>query len=172
MRMDKLNKALDHIDSDLIDEFVRESESLQRKKAVRRDLLRIIPVAACLVILVGVSSAHLGYKYGKLSNFEGDIQENMSGQLQIVLEKEGRFVFEYKGKLYQAYVSPALNDDLDLILGESVSIQQVGERLSNVKVTDEKGNVATLEIYSSKGVSNDEMLLKLDCGYFPVSQVE
>ena len=173
MRMEKLNKALDHIDCDLIDEFVRENEALQKRKAARAVLLKAIPIAACFVILVSVGSAYLGYNYAKLN---GGTNQNAgeSNQLQIVFEKEGRFVFEYKGKLYQAYVSPALEEDnLDFAFGESVSIQNVGEHLSNVEVTDEKGNVASFEIYSSKNISGENaILLKLDYGYFPASNIE
>jgi hypothetical protein len=84
--------------------------------------------------------------------------------MQILFAKEGRFVFEYEGRLYQAYVTPEISSDY---LEGSVSIQNVGQHITSVTVTDENGNEATMEIYSSKNDNdNKSVLLKLDVGYF------
>ena len=167
MRMEKFNNALDHIDYDLIDEFVREREVVERKREIRRQVIKLAPIAACFVVCIGIGAAVLGFNLGFNKNVAGNIQ-NPNEQLQLMFAKDGKFVFEYDGKLYQAYVSPVISSDsIDFELAGSVSIQNVGDHITNVTVTDEKGNEATMEIYSSKnGADEGTILLKLDGGYF------
>lgn len=166
MRMEKLNKALDHIDYDLIDEFVREREAHERVRSRRRMMARLIPVAACFVIFIGVGSAMLGYGVAGNEN-KSDFYDDPS-QVQLIFQRNGEFLFEYEGRLYKAYVSPAISTEgVDLSIDGSVSIQSVGEHISYVTVTDENGVTATMEIYSSKDSSGDDgILLKLASGYF------
>ena len=163
MNSEKLNNALEYLDLDLVDEFVKEKEAVQKRKARRKTISVLTPVAACLVLLISVGSALLGYKmaYDKGGN---QSPEN----LQVYFEKDGRFVFEYQGRVYQAFVTPMIgSESMDFAEGESVSIKDVGELISKVDVTDRNGNTATMEIYSSKGdAAEGEILLKLESGYF------
>ena len=163
MRMEKFNKALDHIDYDLVDEFIREREAIERKREARKQIIRLAPIAACFVICISIGAAVLGFNLGFNKNLAGD-DPNANNQMQIFFAKEGKFVFEYQGKVYQAYVTPEIGYDY---LDGSVSIQNVGQHITNVTVVDEGGNEATMEIYSSKnGTDNESILLKLDVGYF------
>jgi hypothetical protein len=163
MRMEKFNNALDHIDYDLVDEFVREREAIERKRKIRKQVIKLAPIAACFVICISIGAAIWGFNLGSDKKIAGSIA-NSNNQMQILLAKEGRFVFEYEGRLYQAYVTPEISSDY---LEGSVSIQNVGQHITSVTVTDEKGNEATMEIYSSKNDNdNESVLLKLDVGYF------
>lgn len=169
MRMEKFNKALDYIDYDLIDELVREKEAIERKRRIKRDVLRLSSIAACLVIFTAVGSLILGYGLANQKNMGGEIVPlNKAPQLTLLFSNNGKFVFEYEGNVYQAYVAPITSSEsIDITVQGSVSIQNVGEHITDVVVTDEKGNKATMEIYSGKGQEDDQtILLKLDGGYF------
>ena len=152
MRMEKFNSALDHIDYDLVDEFIRERESIERKREVRKQIIKLAPIAACFVICISIGAAILGFNLGFNKNASGG-NSNPNEQMQIFFAKEGKFVFEYQGKVYQAYVTPAIGYDY---LEDSVSIQNVGQHITNVTVVDERGNEATMEIYSSKNGADNE----------------
>ena len=167
MKIDKFNSAIDHIDYDLVDEFVRERDAIERKKEARRTLIRLAPIAACFVIFMSVGAWMLGYSVAGGDEFDKSNQ-NLAGEVQMLFSKEGKFVFEYEGKLYQAYVTPMMDsDEADVVVSGSVSIQNVGECITNVTVTDENGNEATMEIYSAKNNSSgSSILLKLNGGYF------
>ncbi|MBO5716044.1 MAG: hypothetical protein J6S23_06590 [Clostridia bacterium] len=163
MKTEKFNNALEYLDYDLVDEFVKEKEAVQKRKARRKTISILTPLAACLVLFISVSSALFGY------NMAFDKGGNQSPEnLQVFFEKDGRFVFEYQGRVYQAFVTPMIgSESVDFAEGESVSIKDVGELISTVSVTDKNGNTANMEIYSSKGDSaQGEILLKLDSGYF------
>ena len=169
MKMEQFNNALNHIDYDLIDEFVREKDGVQLRKQRKRAFARITSVAACFALLLTATAAVIGYSAGmqKKSEFNSSLTAE-----QIFFEKDGKFVFEYKGKLYQAYVAPVLDND-DFADNGSVSIQNVGERITDVTVTDENGNSATMEIYANKSDSGSgDILLKLNGGYFRAQGVK
>ena len=165
MKSEKFNDALDFLDYELVDEFVKEKEALKQRKIKRKAIATFVPIAACFVILLSVGTALLGYNLGSNNN----VYEEMSQeQLQILFGKEGRFVFEYGGKVYQAFVTPIFSGEgVNFTESEMVSIRDVGELISTVEVTDENGNTATMEIYSNNKESSQEgVLLKLDSGYF------
>ena len=170
MKTEKFNNALDFIDYELVDEFVKEQELLKQRKIKRKAIATFVPIAACFVILLSIGTALWGYNLGS-NNVYDDISEE---QLQILFGKEGRFVFEYEGKVYQAFVTPIFSGEgVDFTESEMISIRDVGDLISTVDVTDEDGNVATMEIYSSK--TNGEgagILLKLDSGYFLAEGVD
>ena len=163
MRMEKFNNALDHIDYDLVDEFVREREAIERKRKIRKQVIKLAPIAACFVVCISIGAAILGFNLGFDKKNSANVI-NPNNQMQILFAKEGKFVFEYQGRFYQAYVTPDISSGY---LEGSVSIQNVGQHITSVRVTDEKGNEATMEIYSSKNEGdNESILLKLDVGYF------
>lgn len=163
MNSEKFNSALEYLDYDLVDEFVKEKEAVQKRKTRRKTITVLTPIAACLVLFISVGSAFLGYNMGF------DKGGNQSPEnLQVFFEKDGRFVFEYQGRVYQAFVTPMIgSESMDFADGESVSIKDVGELISTVDVTDKNGNIATMEIYSSRSdTAHEEILLKLENGYF------
>lgn len=168
MKTEEFNKALNHIDYDLVDEFVREREALEKRRVARRNIYRLVPVAACFVLFTLVGSIILASNMNSAT--KNEINNTQSTEnLQMFLDKDGMFYFEYRGTLYQAYVSPLIEENTEFAENGSVSIQNVGERISDVTVIDESGNAATMEIYESKSNSNSgraEILLKLDGGYF------
>jgi hypothetical protein len=162
MNKEKLNMAISNIDCDLVDEFINEREEVQKARKKRRTVALLAPLAACLVLFIAVGSAFLGYNLGI-----HDKPSEEGEQLQIFFENEGTFIFEYSGKRYMAYVAPMLDG-----INEPISIKNVGELISTVDVVDEKGNVAALEIYSSKSDSDGGILLKLGSGYFLASGID
>ena len=164
MKSEKFNDALDFLDYELVDEFVKEKEALKQRKIKRKAIATFVPIAACFVILLSVGTAILGYNFGSNKVYEEGPEE----QLKVIFEKEGRFVFEYEGRTYQAFVTPIFSGEgVDFVENESISIRNVGDLITTVDVMDENGNTATMEIYSSKSSSSqDGILLKLDSGYF------
>ena len=64
MKSDKFNDALDFLDYELVDEFVKEQEAFKQRKARRKAILTFAPVAACFVILLSIGTAILGYTFG------------------------------------------------------------------------------------------------------------
>ena len=56
--------ALDHIDYDLVDEFVREREALERKRKIRKQVIKFAPIAACFVVCISIGAAILGFNLG------------------------------------------------------------------------------------------------------------
>lgn len=172
MKKEDFSNALDHIDYELVDEFVKEKEALKMRKEKRKTIATFAPIAACLVILVALGAGVVGYQLG--FNQPNDSTENPE-HMQIFFEREGIFVFEYEGKLYQVLVLPmGSSDGFESSDGESVSIKNVGGLISTVSVMDKNGNVATMEIYATKDDTTDEtegILLKLDSGYFLASGI-
>ena len=164
MKSEKFNDALDFLDYELVDEFVKEQEAFKQRKVRRKAILTFVPIAACFVILLSVGTAILGYNFGSNNVYD----ENPEEQFKVLFEKEGRFVFEYEGRTYQAFVTPIFSGEgVDFVENESISIRNVGDLITTVDVMDENGNTATMEIYSSKSSSSqDGILLKLDSGYF------
>ncbi len=164
MKSEKFNDALDFLDYELVDEFVKEKEVLKQRKIKRKAIATFVPIAACFVILLSIGTAILGYNFGSNNVYD----ENPEEQLKVLFEKEGRFVFEYEGRTYQAFVTPIFSGEgVDFVENESISIRNVGDLITTVDVMDENGNTATMEIYSSKSSSSqDGILLKLDSGYF------
>ncbi len=176
MKKENFSDALDYIDFELVDEFVKEKETLQMRRVRRKAIATFVPIAACLVILLNVGAAMLGYQLG-FNASNGNYVESPE-QMKVFFEKEGIFVFEYEGKLYQALVMPIGGDNgFETIEGESVSIKNVGEMISKVSVMDKNGNVATMEIYSIKSDNTEgedgssDILLKLDSGYFLAKKI-
>ena len=170
MKSEKFNDALDFLDYELVDELVKEKEALKQRKIKRKAIATFVPIAACFVILLSVGTAILGYNFGSNKVYEEGPEE----QLKVIFEKEGRFVFEYEGRTYQAFVTPIFSGEgVDFVENESISIRNVGDLITTVDVMDENGNTATMEIYSSKlSSSQDGILLKLDSGYFLAEGVD
>lgn len=53
MKKSDLNRGLDHIDNDLVEEFIMESERLSARRPHRRVWVRVLAVAACAALLAG-----------------------------------------------------------------------------------------------------------------------
>ena len=172
MKIEDLNNAMSHIDYDLVDEFVREKDAIAQRKRIRKNVYRLTPVAACLLIVTLAGTVALTKNLSKSGSSVPEMNQSPDN-LEMFLDKDGMFYFEYKGVLYQAYVSPLIDDNTDFAENGSVSIQNVGERISDVTVVDESGNAATMEIYASKGNGEStEILLKLDGGYFKAQGIK
>ena len=174
MKIEDFNKALNHIDYDLVDEYVREKETLRQRKSVIRNISRLAPIAACFMIFCVV----IAIVFPSYSNNSApppameDLNSSILGDFDMFLNDDGMFYFKYKGTLYQVYVSPIVDED-EYEMGGAVSILNVGDKLSEVMVIDESGNAASMEIYSSKDEHEEQggLLLKLNGGYFKASGV-
>ncbi len=170
MKSENFNDALDFLDYELVDEFVKEQEVIKQRKMRKKAILTFVPVAACFVILLSIGTAILGYNFGSNKVYEEGPEE----QLKVIFEKEGRFVFEYEGCTYQAFVTPIFSGEgVDFVENELISIKDVGDLITTVDVMDENGNTATMEIYASNSsISQSGILLKLDSGYFLAESVD
>ena len=63
MKKEEWNEGLNHLDSDLVEEYVRKKEQLtQENKMPKGFWLRVGAVAACLVLMIGVMAALQEYK--------------------------------------------------------------------------------------------------------------
>lgn len=51
MSKEDFNNALNHIDYDLVEEYVAEKERIEKKVAQKRTFIRFVPIAACFVII-------------------------------------------------------------------------------------------------------------------------
>lgn len=51
MSKEDFNNALNHIDYDLVEEYVAEKERIEKKAAQRRIFIKLVPIAACFVII-------------------------------------------------------------------------------------------------------------------------
>lgn len=85
MRMEKFNNALDYVDSDLLDEFVREREAIEQRKLRKRRFARysalaasFVVVFACTVALI-MSNASNDQIKNELHNSNNAAIENMQG---------------------------------------------------------------------------------------------
>lgn len=81
MSKEDFNNALNHIDYDLIEEYVEEKERLQRRTAQKRAFMRFVPIAACFVIIITFSITLLPTLFKENSDFVGNttapIEENI-----------------------------------------------------------------------------------------------
>ena len=57
MKKSDLNRGLDHIDSDLVEEFIQTSERLEKRPHKRGMLLRTLSIAACVCLVIGTLAA-------------------------------------------------------------------------------------------------------------------
>ena len=55
MKKELFNNAMNHIDSGLVEEFVKERDALQKKLNVRKSIMRVLPTAACFVFIFTVA---------------------------------------------------------------------------------------------------------------------
>lgn len=55
MSKEDFNNALNHIDYDLVEEYVVEKEKMKKRAVQRRAFIRLVPVAACFVIIITLS---------------------------------------------------------------------------------------------------------------------
>lgn len=173
MNRENFNDALNYLDVELVDEFITEKEKIDKNKTKRKVIATFVPLAACFVILLGIGATMLGYYLGFTHNKNGYSAE--AEQMRVYFEKEGIFVFEYGGKTHQALVMPMSSGNaFEMAEGEAVSIKDVGSLITKVNVTDKNGNVAIMEIYTTKSNTSAEsgdILLKLDSGYFLASGI-
>ena len=51
MRKEDFNNALNHIDYDLVEEFVVEKERMQKRAKQKRRFIKLMPIAACFVLV-------------------------------------------------------------------------------------------------------------------------
>lgn len=64
MRKEELNNALNHIDYDLVEEFVEEKEELNKSLAKRRTIMHLAPIAASFVVVFCIGVAILPMFFG------------------------------------------------------------------------------------------------------------
>ena len=52
MKKSEWNEALNHIDNDIVVNYVAQKENLQKKKKMRAVYIRLVAISACLAIIV------------------------------------------------------------------------------------------------------------------------
>ncbi len=188
MRKEDFNNALNYIDYDLVEEYVSEKEKAQRKITRQRQMMRYAPVAACLVIILSVSTFILPTFFdNKLKN---ENTGTLNPETQIVppttnlpgnLKPEDQnsntsllytFTFEYNGHKYIKILSENLADGVVDEELDDVSEEVKGEYIGTVIVTDNSNNTQfECPIYEYAGVFTSSMndkgiVVELFDGYY------
>lgn len=55
MKKENFNIALNHIDYDLVEEYVAEKDKMQKRVVQRRTFMKLAPIAACFVLIITFS---------------------------------------------------------------------------------------------------------------------
>lgn len=72
MSKEDFNNALNHIDYELIEEYVEEKERLQRRAAQKRSFIRLAPIAACFVLVITFAITLLPMFIGGRFNYDAE----------------------------------------------------------------------------------------------------
>lgn len=149
MSKECFNNALNHLDYDLVEEFVTERE-LSLKRSKRRKTVRSISsIAACLTVLTILPLFVFfvvldGFRAGPAAPGTSD---NLNGENFAPLPPEdssssndpmSSFTFVFNGKSY--IVDYSVEEEEKII---------VGEYLGEIILSDEYGNICPCRIYAS-----------------------
>ncbi len=82
MRKEELNNALNHIDYDLVEEFVEEKEELNKSLAKRRTIMHLAPIAASFVLILCISAIIVPTIFGGADTNKPTLPEDSSPEIQ------------------------------------------------------------------------------------------
>lgn len=168
MRKEDFVNALDHIDYDLVEEYVAEKEKSQKRAQNRNSAIRIVPLAACFILLFAIGTLFLndgnksmspgGMKpSGDNGIFEGlpnfpsedpewstDTDNNFAEDESNPFENIYVFTFKYNGREYVSrFVSSNPEDFSEEIYEKNVSVDYKGEHIATVVVKNHYNNTET-----------------------------
>ncbi len=195
MRKDDFSLALNHIDYDLIEEYVFEKESLKRRAHQRRQLAHFARAAACFAVLcvIIVPIMLFGDKMtaippdnhggenppyvsttpvypeneGPASQKPGDSSDDgvMGPESSDPAELKYTYYFAYNGT---EYICPFGTYDQSLeeaLQTESIDPKHVGEHMGEVMVTDNNGQRGWYRLYRGDG---SNLIIEIE-GYYMIA---
>lgn len=164
MKKEDFLKALDHIDYDLVEEYVLEKERAVKRRERQRSVMRMLPVAACFILLLSIGTVSLiagmqNVGKGDLAPSDSNAEtSNPSNNLEQVV-----YTFEYDGVSYRTVVAD--NE------GDTVLLQYVGNYLGNVETENANGEVGIYRIYEYTESRNlSRILIRIGDSYYIAEQ--
>ena len=192
MKREELNRALDHIDYDLVEEYVREKERLTRRAKIRRRFAQAARAAACLVVLVCIALPIIIFGDGAHSEQPPNsvnppyvsttpvgpgeslpAPEPPTGDPQPGDEDQmtpGRlaytYSFAYNGTEYVCSFGTYDQSLEEALQTESIDPKHVGEHIGEVMVTDNNGQRGWYRLYRGDG---SNLIIEIE-GYYMIAQ--
>lgn len=182
MKKEDFVNSLNYIDYELVEEYVAQREVLQRKHNRRKNAIRFVPVAACLMLMVLTlpiiltllspaknSTEKPGLEALPPSSITGDVNSGVENERppdDMPMAPEGdvsdevvqQYSFSYKGTTYYVSISCIEEADLDEHLGEYL------DTVSHIFAGD---SAILVEIYASKSSQHSSALIvKLNDGKY------
>ncbi|MGM9632211.1 MAG: hypothetical protein ACI3XL_03880 [Eubacteriales bacterium] len=160
MKKEDFLKALDHIDYDLVEEYVLEKERAVKRRKSQRNVMRMLPVAACFILLLGIGAVsliagmqNLGSGDSAPPDSNGETSDSPSAS------EQGVYTFEYDGISYRSVVAD--NE------GDTVLLQYVGNYLGNVETENANGEVGIYRIYEyTESRDLSRILIRIGGSYY------
>ncbi len=168
--------ALNHIDYDLVEEFVSEKERAQKRIRRKKNIMRLAPLAACFVLITCVGTLFLlgGGMLGDAGSMPPDNKtDDWGGEgdppLTGMPEYEDVLTFEYNGEQYICYIDES--DDGISGLTKPVPQVEVGAYIGKVEVKHSNGSAEALKIYKSLGNNSDKLIIETKDGLFYLAEI-
>lgn len=190
MRREDFNNALNHIDIDLVEEYVTEKERAQKKEIVRKKFVRLAPLAACFAIFLTVGTVFLlnldpfgnsmmapdngAEQVPATPGDNGQMPNDPSGDGKLPSKYKYYFYFNLDGQdficLLNALDEDSASDEMNTSL---IPESQLGELLATVEVADQDGEVRICKIYGCLyDPSRDEVAIEISEGvYLPAQRL-
>lgn len=168
MNKEQFVKALDLVDSDIIDEFISEEDRLRRNVKKRRTLVKYVRGAACLCVLVIIFTAAINLYTPPSGDGNGNDSAIPPGMGTVTTEKEPQngtmcpgtdlsYTFVYDGESYTVYAN------------DKIPIKQDAVYLGIVMLTEDGQSAPTIEsnVFS---LSDGSLAVEIDGGYYKATK--
>lgn len=191
MKREELNRALGHIDYDLVEEYVREKERLTRRAKIRHRFAQVARAAACLVVLVCIALPIIIFGDGAhseqppnsvnppyVSTTPVGPGENLPAPEPPTCDPQpgdedqmppGRlaytYSFAYNGTEYVCSFGTYDQSLEEALQTESIDPKHVGEHLGEVVATDKNGNRDWYKLYKGDGTN---LIIEIE-GYYMIA---
>lgn len=191
MKREELNRALGHIDYDLVEEYVREKERLTRRAKIRHRFAQAARAAACLVVLVCIALPIIILGEGAQSTQPPNSEnppyvsttpvgpgENLPAPEPPTEDPQpgdedqmtpGRlaytYSFAYNGTEYVCSFGTYDQSLEEALRTESIDPKHVGEHLGEVVATDKNGNRDWYKLYKGDGTN---LIIEIE-GYYMIA---
>ena len=135
MKTEDFNRALNHIDADIVEEYLKEKELAEIRSKRRKTTRRLVPLVACLMVMVialpivGGLMNSTGSALSLNSFFEGNF-----------FPMEYRYVYSFV--FYDVTYSAKFMD-----IRQGIEEKYVGDHLGEVLATDKNGKQTVCKIY-------------------------
>ena len=135
MKTEDFNRALNHIDADIVEEYLKEKELAEIRSKRRKTTRRLVPLVACLMIMV-IAFPIVG---GLMNPTGSAVFPNifLEGNL---FPMEYRYVYSFV--FYDVTYSAKFMD-----IKQGIEEKYVGDHLGEVLATDKNGKQTVCKIY-------------------------